>query len=60
MGPFLYSLMFAAGAGMWVWVQVSRRTGHADPKSIAMSAGGAAFVAFVFFYTFFKFVLNLN
>lgn len=55
----LYSLMFAAGVGVWVATKVGHRTGGADPKSTAVTAGLAALAAFIFFLTFFKFVLSM-
>jgi hypothetical protein len=52
--------MFGAGVAAFVWTKVVRRTGQADPKTVWMTAGLAGVVAFVFFITMFKLVLNLN
>lgn len=60
MNSTLASLMFGAGVAGFVWAKVGRRTGNADPKTVYLTAalGGAA--AFVFFFTFFKFVLGFD
>lgn len=60
MNSLLVSLMFGAGVAGFVWTRVGRRTGNADPRSVYLTAGGAGVVAFVFFFTLFKLVLNLG
>jgi hypothetical protein len=55
----VFSLMFGAGVAMWVATKVARRTGNADAKSTALTAGLAGLFAFVFFLTLFKFVLGM-
>ncbi|CAN5342945.1 hypothetical protein BH09PAT4_BH09PAT4_08730 [soil metagenome] len=60
MSAFLTSLLFAAGFATWIWTKVGRRTGSADPKSVAITAAAAGVGAFVVFFTFMKFVLGVN
>lgn len=59
MTPFLTSLLFGIGVAGWIWSQVARRTGSADPKSTLMTAAGAGVAACVVLFTFLKFVLGL-
>jgi hypothetical protein len=59
MSAFVTSLLFALGVAGWVWSKVGRRTGNADPKGVYLTAGGAGVLAFVVFYTFMRFVLNI-
>ncbi len=60
MNAVLISLMFGAGVAAFVWAKVGHRTGQADPKTVWLTAGLAGVVAFVFFITLFKFVLNIH
>lgn len=59
MSVFVTSLIFGIGVAGWVWSKVGRRTGNADPKSVYITAAGAGAVAFIFFFTLLKFVLNV-
>jgi hypothetical protein len=56
----LISLMFGAGVAAFIWAKVGRRTGNADPKTVFLTAGMAGGAAFVFFFTLFKFVFNID
>jgi hypothetical protein len=56
----LISLMFGAGVAAFIWSKVGRRTGNADPKTVFLTAGMAGGAAFVFFFTLFKFVFNID
>jgi hypothetical protein len=60
MNSVLASIMFGAGVATFVWAKVGRRTGNADPKTVWLTAGLAGGAAFIFFFTFFKFVLQVD
>jgi hypothetical protein len=60
MTPFIASLFFGAGVGAWVWAKVGHRTGGADAKANWMAAGLATLAAFLFFYTFMRYILNIH
>jgi hypothetical protein len=60
MNVFLISLMFGAGIAGFVWAKVGRRTGNANPQSVYLSAGLAGVIAFIFFFTLLKYVLNIR
>lgn len=60
MSAFVTSLLFAAGFAGWIWTKVGRRTGSADPKSVALTAGAAGVAAFVVFFTFMRFILGIS
>jgi hypothetical protein len=60
MNTVLISLMFGAGVAGFIWAKVARRTGSADPKTVYLTAALAGSAAFVFFFTLFKFVFNLD
>jgi uncharacterized membrane protein len=56
----LASLFFGAGVGGWVYTQMTRRTGNADPTQVALVSGLSALAAFIFFFTLIKYVLHLG
>lgn len=56
----LASIFFGAGVAGWVYTQMTRRTGNADPKQVAMVAGLSGLAAFIFFFTLLKYVLHLG
>ena len=60
MSNFLVAIFFGAGVGGWVYAQVARRSGNANPSSTLMTAAAVGFVAAIFIYTLFKFVLNIG
>jgi hypothetical protein len=60
MNAGLVSLMFGAGVAAFIWAKVGRRTGNADPKTVWLTAGLAGGAAFIFFFTLFKFVIQVD
>ena len=60
MNNMIIALMFGAGVAAFVWTKVSRRTGNANPGQVYIVAGVAGLAAFVFLWTFLKFVLNIS
>ena len=60
MTAFIISLMFGVGVGTFVWAQLARGTGNADPKTVFGSAGIVGFIAFLFFYATLKWVLHIG
>jgi len=60
MSSIVVALFFGIGAAGWVWTQVGRRTGNADPKSVYLTAGFAGVVAFIFFFTLLKFAFGID
>lgn len=50
MNPILVALLFALGAGTWVYTKLQQRTGYGNSKAAlkgALVAGGIAFVIFL-------------
>jgi len=60
MTAFFISAMFGAGVGAFVWAQLARSSGNADPKSVYISSGVVAFMAFLFFFSLLKWVLHIS
>jgi hypothetical protein len=56
----LVALFFGVGVGGWAYSQLARRNGNASPASNAMAAAGAGFIAAIFIFTFFRFVLHFK
>ena len=53
MGPFIVSLMFAAGASTWIYTQLQKRGGSSNSKQTAIGTGIAfLFILFVSYYIF--------
>jgi hypothetical protein len=60
MSAFLVSLLFAAGAGTWVYTKLGRRTGGGNQQGAVIGAAVAAVLIFLFAFTFLKYVLNFS
>ncbi|GEM_PF-875167 len=60
MTPTLTSLFFAAGVAGWVYSQMARRTGSANPSSVFIMSGVAGVIAFIFFFTLLKYILHIG
>jgi hypothetical protein len=60
MNNFLIALMFGAGVGGFVWSKIGRKTGNANPNGVYMTAAVSGLIAFIFFFTLLKYVLNLS
>lgn len=60
MSNILVALMFGFGVAGFVWTKVGRRTGNANPQGVYLVAALAGLAAFVFLWTFLKFVLNIS
>ena len=60
MSNFLVAIFFGVGVGGWAYAQLARRSGNANPGSTIMAAAGAGFVAAIFIFTLFKFVLGIE
>ncbi|MEO6513772.1 MAG: hypothetical protein ABIR37_03720 [Candidatus Saccharimonadales bacterium] len=60
MSAFLISLLFAAGAGTWIYTKLGRRTGGGNQQGAFIGAGVAAVLIFLFVFTLLKFVLNIG
>jgi hypothetical protein len=52
--------MFGVGVGAFVWAQLARGSGNADPKSVYISSSVVAFIAFLFFFSLLKWVLHIG
>jgi hypothetical protein len=50
MSPFLVSLMFAAGAGTWIYVKFQRYSGNNTKQSVIATAVAGLFIFIVFYY----------
>lgn len=59
MSDFLIALFFGAGVAGWVYTQLVRRSGNANPSGTLIAAAGAGLVAAIFAFTVFKFILNI-
>lgn len=55
MSKYIIGLIFAAGAGAWVYSQIQRRTGGNTQTSLMM-AGFAGVIAFLFIVIIFSFI----
>ena len=60
MSAFFIAFLVAAGFATWIWTQVNRRTGSADTKTSAITAGAAGLAAFVVVFTLLKYVLSIG
>ena len=60
MSALLISLLFAAGAGTWVYTKLGRRTGGGNQQGAFIGAGVAAVLIFLFVFTFLKFILDIK
>jgi hypothetical protein len=60
MSAFLIALLFAAGAGTWIYTKFGRRTGGGNQQNAFIGAGVAAALIFLFVFTFLKYVLNIG
>lgn len=58
MSSGLVAVFFGVGVAGWIYSQLARRSGNANPSSTAMAAGAAGVVAAIFIYTLFRFVLH--
>jgi len=58
MSSGLVSLFFGAGVAGWVYTQLARRSGNANPSSTYIAAAGAGVFAWIIFFTVFKFILH--
>lgn len=52
--------LFAIGVGGWIYTKLARQTGRGNEKSAYIGALVAALVVFLFFFTFFKYILPLG
>lgn len=59
MSSFFVALVFGIGVSGWVYSQLSRRSGNANPSSTLMAAGGAGLVALIVLFTILKFMLHM-
>ena len=55
---FLYSLFFAAAAGMWGYTQLAKRNGNASPSSNALAAGVFGVIVLFVIFTLIQFVFH--
>ena len=60
MSAFLISLLFAAGAGTWIYTKLGRHTGGGNQRSAYIGAAAAAALIFLFVFTFLKFILDIK
>lgn len=58
MSAGLIAIFFGVGVAGWLYSQLARRSGNANPSSTFTAAGIGGLVAATFFYTLFKFVLH--
>jgi hypothetical protein len=57
MSPAVISIMFAAGASVWIYTKFQRFSGNNTQQS-AIAAGISAVVIFFVFYTVFNLILG--
>ena len=60
MGPFIISLMLAAGVAGFLWAKLSHSTGNADPKTLAITAAAIFVGVFIVAFTLMKFVIHIG
>lgn len=56
----LVALFFGAGVAGWMYSQLARRSGNANPSSTLIAAVVVGALAAILIYTIFRFVLNFH
>lgn len=51
MGPFVTSMLFSIGIGVWVYTKLARQTGYGNQKSAYIGAGISALVIFIILFS---------
>jgi hypothetical protein len=51
--------MFGGGVAAWAYAKLSRQVGAGNQQNAFIGAGVAGVVAFIFFFTLFKYVLYI-
>jgi hypothetical protein len=51
--------MFGAGVGAWAYAKLSRSVGAGNQRNAFIGGAIAGLVVFIFFFTLFKYVLNI-
>ncbi len=59
MTSVLASIMFGAGVAAWVYAKLARSVGAGNQQNAFIGGGIAGLVAFIFFFTLFKYVLDI-
>ncbi|HEX7368359.1 MAG TPA: hypothetical protein VF261_01730 [Candidatus Saccharimonadales bacterium] len=59
MSDTLVAILFGLGIGGWVYSQLARRSGNANPGSTFTVAGIVGLVAAIIIFTVFKFILHI-
>jgi hypothetical protein len=51
--------MFGGGVAVWAYAKLSRQVGAGNQRNAFIGGGVAGLAAFIFFFTFFKYILNI-
>lgn len=60
MSSVLLAFFFAAGVAGWTYSKMGRRVGYGNTQNVAVIVIVAFAVAFLFFFTLLRFVLNMH
>ena len=60
MSGLLIAVILAGGAAAWVYYFIGRRAGAGNEKGVAIGAGVVFVMAFMFFFTLFRYYIHLN
>ena len=60
MSSTLVALMFAAGVAGWMYSKMGRRLGYGNTQNVTVIVLASFVVAFLFFFTLLRYVLNIG
>jgi len=60
MSSALIAFFFAAGVAGWTYSKMGRRVGYGNTQNVTVIVAVAFVIAFLFFFTLLRFVLNMH